>query len=76
MLAKLTSRNVITLPEEVAAAFQGTEYFDVVEDGGRLVLTPTQLSPGDIVRQELKERGITQNDIDDAVKWARGNLSL
>ena len=74
MLAKLTDRNVITLPEEVAEAIQGTEYFEVAEEGGCIVLTPTQLSPIDIVRQELKERGITQRDIDDAVKWARGQL--
>ena len=72
MLAKLTDRNVITLPEEVAEAIQGSEYFEVSEEGGRIVLTPTHLSPIDIVRLELEERGITQKDIDDAVKWARG----
>ena len=74
MLAKLTDRNVITLPEEVAEAIQGSKYFEVVEEDGRIVLTPTQLSPIDLVRQELEERGITQKDIDDAVKWARGQL--
>ena len=74
MLAKLTDRNMIALPDEVADAIQGTEYFEVAEEGGRIVLTPTQLSPLDIVRLELEERGITQKDIDDAVKWARGQL--
>ena len=74
MLAKLTDRNVITLPEEVAAAIQGIEYFEVVAEGGKVVLTPSQLTPLDIVRQELEERGITQKDLDDAVKWARGQL--
>lgn len=74
MLAKLTDRKVITLPDEVADAVQGTEYFEVAEEGGCIVLTPTHLSPLDIVRLELEERGITQKDVDDAVKWARGQL--
>ena len=39
MLAKLTSKNQLTLPQAVASAFQGTEYFDVTNENGRIVLT-------------------------------------
>ena len=40
MLAKLTSKNQLTLPKAVIADFQGLEYFDVTKENGRIVLTP------------------------------------
>ncbi|MBF0095287.1 MAG: AbrB/MazE/SpoVT family DNA-binding domain-containing protein, partial [Alphaproteobacteria bacterium] len=38
MLAKLTSKNQLTLPKAVLAAVHGAEYFDVIEENGRIVL--------------------------------------
>jgi hypothetical protein len=39
-LAKLSSKNQITLPVEIVRSFPGAEYFDVTLKGGVIVLTP------------------------------------
>ncbi|CAA7617990.1 conserved hypothetical protein [Candidatus Terasakiella magnetica] len=71
MLAKLTSKNQLTLPKAVVAAVQGTEYFDVIEENGRIVLTPVRINRADAVRAKLEELKLSEADIADAVSWAR-----
>lgn len=71
MLAKLTSKNQLTLPKAVVAAVQGTEYFDVIEENGRIVLTPVRINRADAVRSKLEELNLSEADIADAVSWAR-----
>jgi len=71
MLAKLTSKNRITLPKSVVSHLASAEYFDIQVEGGRLVLTPVRLQKADAVREKLALIGIDVNDIADAVVWAR-----
>jgi hypothetical protein len=71
MLAKLTSKNQLTLPKAVVSAVQGTEYFDVIEENGRIVLTPVRINRADAVRAKLEELKLSEADIADAVSWAR-----
>ncbi|MGZ5034812.1 MAG: AbrB/MazE/SpoVT family DNA-binding domain-containing protein [Usitatibacter sp.] len=71
MLAKLTSKNQLTLPKALMSLFPGTRYFEVSEEGGRIVLTPLDLRRGDAVRAKLAELGIDSKDVRDAVRWSR-----
>ena len=71
MLAKLTSKNQLTLPKAVAADFQGSKYFDVTNENGRIVLTPVRLTRPDAVRAKLAQLGISEADVAEAVDWAR-----
>ena len=71
MLAKLTSKNQLTLPKAVIADFQGSEYFDVTKENGRIVLTPVRVTRADAVRAKLAELGMSETDVADAVAWAR-----
>ena len=71
MLAKLTSKNQLTLPKAVIADFQGSEYFDVTKENGRIVLTPVRLTRAGAVRAKLAELGISKADVAEAVAWAR-----
>ena len=71
MLAKLTSKNQLTLPKALVSAFQGTEYFDVTHENGRLVLTPVRLTRASAVRAKLAELGLSETDVAEAVTWAR-----
>ena len=71
MLAKLTSKNQLTLPKAVVADFPGSEYFDVTHENGRIVLTPVRLNRADAVRAKLVELGISEADVAKAVDWAR-----
>ena len=71
MLAKLTSKNQLTLPKSVTQAVGATEYFDVETRAGQIILTPVRIQRGDAVRAKLAELDLTDADIADAVAWAR-----
>jgi hypothetical protein len=71
MLAKLTTKNQLTLPKSVLTHCQDAEYFDVTEENGRIVLTPVRLNQAGAVRSKLAELGLSEDDISDAVTWAR-----
>ncbi|GAB4267560.1 MAG: AbrB/MazE/SpoVT family DNA-binding domain-containing protein [Deferrisomatales bacterium] len=71
MLAKKTSKNQITLPKAIVSRFPGVDYFDVREEDGRIVLQPVRIGRADAVREKLDELGITEEDVRDAVNWAR-----
>lgn len=69
MLAKLTSKNQITLPKAVVSAVDAAEYFDVVVENGRIVLTPVRVQRARAVRDKLQQLGITEQDVEDARRW-------
>jgi hypothetical protein len=71
VLAKLTSKNQLTLPKSVVTAMRGAQYFDVTEENGRIVLTPVRIARADAVRAKLAQLEISESDIKDAVNWAR-----
>jgi len=73
MLAKKTTKNQITLPKAVVAQIGEVDYFDVTTDGESIVLRPLRRSRADEARARLEEMGITEDDIRDAVEWARDN---
>jgi hypothetical protein len=71
MLAKLTSKNQLTLPKRVVEAVGSPAYFEVALDDGRIVLSPARIGDAGAVRRKLAELGITQDDVTAAVAWAR-----
>ena len=72
MLAKITSKNQLTLPKSITQAIGPVEYFDVEARDGQIVLTPVRIQRGDSVRAKLAELDLTEADIARAVAWARG----
>ena len=71
MLAKITSKNQLTLPKSVTQAVGATEYFDVEARAGQIILTPVRIHRGDAVRAKLAELGLADADIAQAVSWSR-----
>ncbi len=71
MIIRLTSNNQITLPDSVASSFEGTEYFEIAIEDGRMVLTPVRLTRADAVRSKLADLGLSESDVAEAVAWAR-----
>jgi hypothetical protein len=71
MLAKLTSKNQLTLPKSAVEAVAAAEYFDVEVRDGQIVLTPVRIQRGDAVRAKLAALGLTDADVAEAVRWAR-----
>lgn len=75
MLAKLTSKNQLTLPKTVVDSIGSPEYFEVELRGGQVVLTPVRIQRGDAVRGRLEALGLTLGDVSDAVDWARSGAA-
>ncbi len=73
MLAKLTVKNQLTLPKAVARQFAGVEHFEVSTDGVAITLKPLRASRLDEIRAKLAQLGITEQDVADAITWAREN---
>lgn len=71
MLAKLTSKNQLTLPKSVTNAVGSAEYFEIQVKGGQIILTPVRIQRADSVRAKLAELDITEQDVADAVSWVR-----
>ena len=76
MLAKMTSKNQLTLPKSVVESVAATEYFDVEVRNGQILLTPVRIQRGDAVRAKLAALGLTEADASDAVRWARSEASV
>ena len=73
MLAKLTVKNQLTLPKAVITRFRGVEYFDVSTDGSAITLKPLRRSRLEEIQDKLARLGITEQDVTDAIAWARQN---
>jgi bifunctional DNA-binding transcriptional regulator/antitoxin component of YhaV-PrlF toxin-antitoxin module len=71
MLAKKTSKNQLTLPKAVVAKYPDVDYFDVRDEDGRIVLVPLRPSRAEEVRDKLVQLGLSEQDVDAAVTWAR-----
>ena len=71
MLAKITAKNQLTLPKSVTNALGSVEYFEVEVQNGQVILTPVRIQRADAVRAKLAELDLTEQDVRDAVSWAR-----
>ena len=71
MLAKLTSKNQLILPKKAVEALGAVTYFEVEVEGDHLVLRPTHIGGAAAVRRKLAELGVRDEDVAEAVAWAR-----
>jgi translation initiation factor IF-1 len=71
VIAKLTAKNQLTLPKSVINEIVPTEYFDIKVENGQIVLTPVKIQRSDAVRAKLAALDLSEQDVIDAVAWAR-----
>lgn len=71
MLAKMTTKNQLTLPKRITAAVGATEYFEIEARRGQIILTPVSIHRSDAVRAKLAELDLQDHDITDATAWVR-----
>jgi uncharacterized protein len=81
MLCKRTYKNQITLPKKVMEKFDGVEYFEANVREGKIVLEPMQITPlsGTSLersRKKVAALGLTEQDIEDAVAWAKKKITV
>ena len=73
MLAKMTSKNQLTLHKAITNAVGPAQYFDVKAKDGQIVLTPVRIQRADAVRAKLAELNLKDTDVEGAVNWARSS---
>jgi hypothetical protein len=71
MLTKLTAKNQLTLPKAVTNAIGPAEYFEVEARDGQIILTPVRIQRANEVRAKLASLDLKEEDISNAVAWAR-----
>jgi hypothetical protein len=75
MLAKKTVKNQITLPKAIVEKLPDTDYFEVSLQGEDIVLKPVVIEAKgtklERVRSKMKALGLTEKDVDAAIRWAR-----
>lgn len=70
-LAVVSDKNQLTLAEGILANFPDADCFEVTVEDGRIVLTPYEITNIEGVWAKIAALGITEEDIAEAVKWAR-----
>ncbi len=74
MLAKLTSKNQLTLPKEILRQVPRADSFDATVEGSAIVLRPVRIEPAfdlDLIRDRVAALGLTQADVALAVAEVR-----
>ena len=73
MLAKLTSKNQITIPKDILAKLPKVDYFHVEVNEGNVVLKPVKVYDTDLegIRKKMKDLGLSEDCVAEAVSWAR-----
>lgn len=73
MLAKMTSKNQITIPKKIVEQIPGTKYFEVELKDGLIVLKPLYFYETDLdrIRSKIKGLGLKPDSVREAIKWAR-----
>ena len=70
--ARVTGKDQLKVPEPILAEFPDVQHFRIVQEEGRIVLTPVLPGGLEAIRDHFEALGITEQDIADAVAWARG----
>ena len=73
MLAKLTSKNQITIPKKIMDQLPDIQHFDVELDDGVIVMKPLLLYDTNLdqIRLKIKKLGLQQDTVAEAIQWAR-----
>ena len=73
MIAKLTSKNQITIPKKIMEKFPGTKYFEIETRDNGVLLKPLKIYDAslDQIRTKIDKLGLKRSSISEAIKWAR-----
>jgi hypothetical protein len=73
MLAKLTSKNQITIPKKIMDQIPEASYFEVELREGAVILRPlrTYSTSLNSIRSKVKDLGLKPDSVREAIEWAR-----
>jgi bifunctional DNA-binding transcriptional regulator/antitoxin component of YhaV-PrlF toxin-antitoxin module len=73
MLAKMTSKNQITIPKKIIEQLADVEYFEVELVDGVVMLKPLKFYDTSLerIRGKVKKLRLQENTVKEAIEWAR-----
>jgi hypothetical protein len=73
MLAKLTSKNQITIPKKIMDQLPDVKYFHLDLNNGVIRLKPLTVYDTNLdrIRSKIKKLGLKENTVREAISWAR-----
>lgn len=73
MLAKITSKNQITIPKKIMEQLPGVQYLEMEYRDGVITLKPVKTYDTDLekIRKKMEKLNLNENSVNEAVKWAR-----
>ena len=73
MLAKMTSKNQITIPKKIIEQLPDVDYFEVELKDGVVMLKPLKIYDTSLekIRTKIKKLGLKENTVKEAIEWAR-----
>ena len=73
MLAKMTSKNQITIPKKIIEQLPDVEYFEVELKDGIVMLRPLRIYDTSLekIRAKIKKLGLNENTVKEAIEWSR-----
>ena len=73
MLAKMTSKNQITIPKKIVEQIGDIRYFEVELQDGIILLKPLRSYDTDLarIRSKIQKLGVEPERVAEAVEWAR-----
>ena len=72
MLAKITSKNQITIPKKIMTQIPEVKYFDLELRDGIIFMKPLKLYDTNLdqIRSKIQTLGLEPNSVNEAIKWA------
>ena len=73
MLAKITSKNQITIPKKIIDKLPHVKHFDIKIEDGVVILKPIKIFDTDLgqIRKKVKKLGLRENSVAEAMAWAK-----
>ena len=73
MLAKITSKNQITIPKKIMEQLPGVQYLEIEYQNGVITLKPVNTYDTDLekIREKMEKLNLNENSVNEAVQWAR-----
>lgn len=72
-MAKMTSKNQITIPKKIVDRLSDIQHFDIEMKNGMVVLKPVKIYDTSLehIRSKVKKLGLKPDCVEQAVAWAR-----
>ena len=73
MLAKITSKNQITIPKKIIDKIPDVKHFDIEFKDGIVILKPIKLFDTNLdhIRSKIKKLGLKEDSVAEAIEWAK-----